>query len=143
MTDTITLKREIVQKAFDNLSDALHSIGNLLQHDDPKTWPPHLKVRDDGEVSLNALKAALAAPVQPVQPAPLTQTCKMCGYIGCDTDACGECPRCHWDELVPTEVSSLLSALNAMLTQFGMDEDEWNKPTFDQARAAVRTGGAG
>jgi hypothetical protein len=62
MTDTITLKREVVQKAFDNLSDALHSIGNLLQHDDPKTWPPHLKVRDDGEVSLNALKSALAAP---------------------------------------------------------------------------------
>jgi hypothetical protein len=31
----------------------------------------------------------------------------------------------------------LLSALNAMLTQFGMDEDEWSKPTFDQARRAV------
>ena len=38
----------------------------------------------------------------------------------------------------------LLSALNAMLTHMGMDEDEWNKPTFDQARAAIAkaTGGA-
>ena len=31
----------------------------------------------------------------------------------------------------------LLKALNAMLTHMGMDEDEWNKPTFDQARAAI------
>ena len=31
----------------------------------------------------------------------------------------------------------LLSALNAMLNHMGMDEDEWNKPTFDQARAAI------
>ena len=31
----------------------------------------------------------------------------------------------------------LLSALQAMLTHMGMDEDEWNKPTFDQARAAI------
>lgn len=31
----------------------------------------------------------------------------------------------------------LLSALNAMLTEMGMDEDEWNAPTFDQARAAI------
>jgi hypothetical protein len=31
----------------------------------------------------------------------------------------------------------LLEALNAMLTHMGMDEDEWNKPTFDQARAAI------
>ena len=31
----------------------------------------------------------------------------------------------------------LLSALNAMLTHMGMDEDEWSKPTFDQARAAI------
>ena len=28
-------------------------------------------------------------------------------------------------------------ALGAMLTHMGMDEDEWNKPTFDQARAAI------
>lgn len=32
----------------------------------------------------------------------------------------------------------LLKALNAMLTHMGMDEDEWNKPTFDQARAAIK-----
>lgn len=31
----------------------------------------------------------------------------------------------------------LLAALNAMLTHMGMDEDEWTKPTFDQARAAI------
>ena len=34
----------------------------------------------------------------------------------------------------------LLAALNAMLTHMGMDEDEWNKPTFDQARAAIAKG---
>lgn len=34
-------------------------------------------------------------------------------------------------------VEQLVSALNAMLTHMGMDEDEWNKPTFDQARAAI------
>lgn len=31
----------------------------------------------------------------------------------------------------------LLAALNAMLTHMGMDEDEWNRPTFEQARKAV------
>jgi IMP cyclohydrolase len=31
----------------------------------------------------------------------------------------------------------LRDALGAMLTHMGMDEDEWNKPTFDQARAAL------
>jgi hypothetical protein len=31
----------------------------------------------------------------------------------------------------------LLAALQAMLTHMGMDEDDWNKPTFDQARAAI------
>ena len=35
-------------------------------------------------------------------------------------------------------VPDLLSALNAMLTHFGMDEDEWTKPTFNQARAAIK-----
>jgi hypothetical protein len=28
------------------------------------------------------------------------------------------------------------AALSAMLTHMGMDEDDWNKPTFDQARKA-------
>lgn len=31
----------------------------------------------------------------------------------------------------------LLSALNAMITHMGMDEDEYNKSTFDKARAAI------
>ena len=31
----------------------------------------------------------------------------------------------------------LLEALNTMLTHMGMDEDEWNKPTFDKARDAI------
>lgn len=35
------------------------------------------------------------------------------------------------------ERDELLAALHAMLTHMGMDEDEWNKPTFDQARAAI------
>ena len=36
------------------------------------------------------------------------------------------------------ELEALRAALGAMLTQFGMDEDEWNKPTFNQAREALR-----
>jgi hypothetical protein len=35
------------------------------------------------------------------------------------------------------ERDRLKSALSAMLTHMGMDEDEWNKPTFDQARQAL------
>ena len=35
------------------------------------------------------------------------------------------------------EVAELVAALEAMLTHMGMDEDEWNKPTFNQARAAL------
>lgn len=33
----------------------------------------------------------------------------------------------------------LRSALSAMMTYFGMDEDEWSKPVFDQARSALAT----
>ena len=33
--------------------------------------------------------------------------------------------------------AELLKALNAMLTEMGMDEDQWNKHTFNQARAAI------
>lgn len=65
--------------------------------------------------------------------------CGMCGYTGSQIDDVGQCPRCHWDELNQIGDTSVRSALNAMLTQFGMDEDEWNKPTFDQARAALAT----
>lgn len=31
----------------------------------------------------------------------------------------------------------LFSALSTMLTHMGMDEDEWNRQTFKQARAAI------
>jgi FtsZ-binding cell division protein ZapB len=34
-------------------------------------------------------------------------------------------------------VRVLREALNAMLTHMGMDEDDWNKPTYDQARDAL------
>lgn len=40
-------------------------------------------------------------------------------------------------EKVEQQRDELLEALKAMLTHMGMDEDEWNKPTFDQARAAI------
>jgi hypothetical protein len=43
-------------------------------------------------------------------------------------------------ELVGEAAHALVAAskaMGAMLTQMGMDEDEWNKPTFDQMRAAV------
>ena len=33
--------------------------------------------------------------------------------------------------------AELLSALNTMLTEMGMDENEWNKPTYNQARDAI------
>jgi hypothetical protein len=36
-----------------------------------------------------------------------------------------------------TRIALLERALNAMLTHMGMDEDEWNKPTFEQARSAL------
>ena len=35
------------------------------------------------------------------------------------------------------EKERLRFALEAMLTQFGMGEDEWSKPTFDKAREAL------
>jgi len=35
------------------------------------------------------------------------------------------------------EIALLRKALNAMLTEMGMDENEYNKPTFDQARRAL------
>jgi len=42
----------------------------------------------------------------------------------------------------PDVNTQLVSALNAMLTHMGMDEDEWNKPTFDQARSALSAAAA-
>lgn len=41
------------------------------------------------------------------------------------------------DSLLIAAAPDLLAALNAMLTHMGMDEDEWTKPAFDQARAAI------
>jgi hypothetical protein len=35
------------------------------------------------------------------------------------------------------DVQILRAALSAFMTHFGMDEDEWTKPTFDQARRAL------
>ena len=35
------------------------------------------------------------------------------------------------------EIAELRKALGAMLTEMGMDEDEHNKPTFNQARRAL------
>ena len=40
------------------------------------------------------------------------------------------------------ENRKIREALGAMLTHMGMDEDEWNKPTFDQARRALDQGTA-
>ena len=58
-------------------------------------------------------------------------------------DALGNAPK--WQQLqAAAELrrlhalnQELVKALNAMLTHMGMDEDEWNKPTFDQARNAI------
>jgi hypothetical protein len=45
---------------------------------------------------------------------------------------------CERARVAERQRDALLEALNAMLTHMGMDEDEWNKPTFDQARAAIK-----
>ena len=37
-----------------------------------------------------------------------------------------------------TDINELKSALNMMITYFGMDEDEWNKPVFDNARNRLK-----
>jgi hypothetical protein len=43
------------------------------------------------------------------------------------------------DELAESQAceEKLRAAHGALLTHFGMDEDEWTKPTFDQAREAL------
>lgn len=57
-------------------------------------------------------------------------------YVGCgDWDLNGPVTQEDWT--LAAAAPDLLAALNAMLTHMGMDEDEWNKPTFDQARAAI------
>lgn len=61
-------------------------------------------------------------------------------------DSVGNWIEYHSAQLVmdgaQAEINTLRSALSAMLTQFGMDEDEWSKPTFNQARAALEGGAA-
>lgn len=56
--------------------------------------------------------------------------------------------RHSWDHLdaevciqAADEIKVLRAALSAMLTHAGMDEDDFNKVTFDQARAALRASG--
>ena len=63
---------------------------------------------------------------------------------GIAEDADGsEWSREEWERLdaenaaLREQVRVLRDALNAMLTHMGMDEDDWNKPTYDQARAAL------
>jgi len=63
---------------------------------------------------------------------------------GIAEDADGsEWSREEWERLdaenaaLREQVRVLRYALNAMLTHMGMDEDDWNKPTYDQARAAL------
>jgi hypothetical protein len=67
-----------------------------------------------------------------------------CGYHWAQSVAVvAEIGRLDYDEpeanaRLIAAAPELLSALNAMLTHMGMDEDEWTKPTFNQARAAIR-----
>lgn len=45
------------------------------------------------------------------------------------------------DAANPATILALLEcvdALRAFMTHMGMDEDDWNKPTFDKARAALQ-----
>lgn len=48
--------------------------------------------------------------------------------------------RCHVPVPLDAQqrIEALECALSAMLTHMGMDEDEFNKSTFDQAREALR-----
>ena len=39
--------------------------------------------------------------------------------------------------MIEDVLKQALEAMNAMLTHMGMDEDEWNKVTFDQMRKAI------
>lgn len=54
-----------------------------------------------------------------------TQECGMCGYVGTKTDAVGQCPRCHWDELQAQPERAPLSAdaYEALVDDLG----EWSR----------------
>ncbi len=105
---------------------------NTTKHDWPDDIWDAICQAIEAEPSQSDIKHEQGEPVA-------EKICGICGYVGVKTDSVGQCPKCHWDELVTIDDDSLRSALNAMLTQFGMDEDEWNKPTFDKARKALAT----
>jgi hypothetical protein len=126
----ILVDREVLEQV---LKQAFNLGQTYWQQADSESWSEN-KRSDATLATFNALVNEICALLDaPSEPA----ICGVCGYSGTSTDKNGQCPRCHWDELVTPSGGKLRSALNAMLTQFGMDEDEWNKPTFDQARAAL------
>ena len=63
----------------------------------------------------------------------VTHTIQACGFHEPDVDKAVTQANARLIAAAP----ELLDALNAMLTHMGMDEDEWNKVTFNQARAAI------
>jgi hypothetical protein len=89
--------------------------------------------REDGERAaaelrrLHAENAAIAAALASSCDEQRHELWESGGVAGCERARVAERQR-----------DALLEALNAMLTHMGMDEDEWNKPTFDQARAAIK-----
>ncbi|WP_310614060.1 hypothetical protein [Limnohabitans sp.] len=121
-----------------------------LKKKEPMSWPCVIETADFEkdtvtlkmrcrDYKISAGPHWLSTHPQPKQEPVGKKICSICGYVGVKTDSVGQCPKCHWDELLSVGDSSVRSALNAMLTQFGMDEDEWNKPIFDQARKALAT----
>ena len=60
-------------------------------------------------------------------------------YVDQVMDDGGKQIRLKGDEVkhLQKEIAELRKALGAMLTEMGMDEDEHNKPTFNQARRAL------
>ena len=60
-------------------------------------------------------------------------------YVAQVMDDGGKQIRLKGDEVkhLQKEIAELRKALGAMLTEMGMDEDEHNKPTFNQARRAL------
>lgn len=87
-----------------------------------------------------------AAPEAPAQPTQVEAPSNGCECVNC-SNGYGECQRIISQAEAPSEfplsawqtMEYAKGALNAMLTHMGMDEDEWNKPSFEQARSAVRT----
>ena len=58
-----------------------------------------------------------------------------------DARAGKKSPTCEANARLIAAAPELLSALSTMLTEMGMDENEWNKPTYNQARAAIAKAG--